>query len=883
VVCAGAVWMGAVASAQEGERLPLGVEPGAPAGSYTLSEFERINLFNGSLSFHLPLLKVGGRGEAGFTVGLTLEKRWGVRYNRESEAIPRFSWGGVRPGYGPGTFRFFRDIQEPYWLTRASFTASDETQYELDDVLYEGEPGPRGSGRGQVFRTFDGSAITFVSDSPIVEDGAISPGAGRLLFPDGVQYRIDGGLVDSIRDRNGNVVRFAYTTPPEVLLRGPQVSEVVDSLERRVTFTYASAEAPYDTINFQGFGGASRTITVDYADLGNALIEGESLQTLVQLFPYIIWALPDQVHNPKVVSAVRLPNGRQYSLSYNAYGEIAEVVLPTGGIYRYAHDDSGALSAPERRLRERSVYAADGHHETRTLFSRPSLIAPEDQYVEVDSLDPATGALLARERHFYHGRSGSDLVPGPLSYPDWRLGKEYRTEVYGPGSPSPILLRTAEQSWQQRALRGWVQGGENVVNDPRVFQTTTTLEDGLTSAEVYAYDLYNNRTDTWEYDYGSSFPGALLRRRHTDYLTINNGVDYATTLSIHLRRLPRQEATYDGVGQLRARTTYEYDQYPGGLLNRSNLSGRASPEEHGAGYTTRGNVTGIGRWLDTTSSDLVTGRSYDIAGNVVSETNPRQLTTSFAYDDNFGSPDGQTSDHVPPPELGGLSTFAFASEARNPLQHATQTQTDYYLGRPVDGKDPNGVVTSVWFNDPLDRLTRIIQANSPGHQAVQTRKGFAYDDVTRTVTTVSDKDAFNDQKYKSDVVYDSLGREVLGRTYEGPGSQDFIAVEKGYDARGRLSAVSNPYRPSETPLWTDTTFDALGRQTVQTLPDATQVLTSYNGNAVTVTDQAGKIRKSVSDALGRVVTLTEDPVEGRVCQVVEKQRRIIRARDYAAS
>src|SRR5258706_13752146 len=40
---------------------PLGIQPGAPAGSYPLSGFDNINPFNGNLNFHLPLLHIGGR------------------------------------------------------------------------------------------------------------------------------------------------------------------------------------------------------------------------------------------------------------------------------------------------------------------------------------------------------------------------------------------------------------------------------------------------------------------------------------------------------------------------------------------------------------------------------------------------------------------------------------------------------------------------------------------------------------------------------------------------------------------------------------------------------------------------------------------------------
>src|ERR1700752_2423664 len=55
---------------------PLGLAPGAPAGSYPLSDFEDVNLFNGTLNFALPLVKIGGRGEAAYSLTLRLDHKW---------------------------------------------------------------------------------------------------------------------------------------------------------------------------------------------------------------------------------------------------------------------------------------------------------------------------------------------------------------------------------------------------------------------------------------------------------------------------------------------------------------------------------------------------------------------------------------------------------------------------------------------------------------------------------------------------------------------------------------------------------------------------------------------------------------------------------------
>lgn len=104
-----------------------------------------------------------------------------------------------------------------------------------------------------------------------------------------------------------------------------------------------------------------------------------------------------------------------------------------------------------------------------------------------------------------------------------------------------------------------------------------------------------------------------------------------------------------------------------------------------------------------------------------------------------------------------------------------------------------------------------------------------------------------------------MGRQSEARQYEG--GTNYIATQTQYDALGRAYKTSNPFRPwqSETALWTVAAFDALGRVTSVTTPDSAVAFTSYLGNAVTVTDQAGKARKSVADALGRTTAVYEDP------------------------
>src|SRR5262245_2533036 len=87
---------------------PESLKPGAPAGSYPLSGFDSISPFTGSLNFRLPLLRVGGRGDDGYTIELPIEHHW--RVLRMETGTVGFTWtpdpnwwSTIDPGFSPGT------------------------------------------------------------------------------------------------------------------------------------------------------------------------------------------------------------------------------------------------------------------------------------------------------------------------------------------------------------------------------------------------------------------------------------------------------------------------------------------------------------------------------------------------------------------------------------------------------------------------------------------------------------------------------------------------------------------------------------------------------------------------------------------------------------
>jgi len=127
----------------------------------------------------------------------------------------------------------------------------------------------------------------------------------------------------------------------------------------------------------------------------------------------------------------------------------------------------------------------------------------------------------------------------------------------------------------------------------------------------------------------------------------------------------------------------------------------------------------------------------------VTAVDARGYATTVDYSDCFGSPDGNARLNSAPVELSsvGKTSYAFPTLATNALGQTAYTQFDYYLGRPVDGEDANGIVSSAYYNDVLDRPTQVISAVNTGLASQST---FNYDDVNHIVTTTSDQNTYGD-------------------------------------------------------------------------------------------------------------------------------------------
>ena len=920
---------------------PSNLAVGSPAGSYALSGFDNVNLFNGNLNFRLPLLSVGGRGSAGFTMMLALNtKSWHVRrvstiVNNE-ETITYLpspnTWQPRQVGYGPGVmiarksgegtfhpavFPCNNPLQRTYekTITRLTFTGSDGTEFEFLDQLTMGRPytttsadctNPTGGfSRGRVWVTTKGEAATFISDGAISDRNVVPASgtffdvpSGYLFLRDGTRYRIDAGLVSWLQDRNGNRITFSYDA-------NSRVSLIIDSLNRQISVTYDDSAADdctthYDVITFRGFGGTTRTIQVGHNCLSSALISGQTIKSYHDLFPELNGDTRSSF-GPKVITSLFLPDGvRRYQFFYDSYGEVARVVLPTGGAYEYDYTSpasgvgfdnvTGIDYEIYRRVVARRVMPDGTSVEGRTSYTPTTGMTGS---ATVDHWDSGT-VRLGHEEHTFL----TDGTPGQLStrfgvilYSSPFDGMEGYVDAMDTNGTTAL---TQEANSYGYDLAPWTENGFQLQINPRLTDTLTKLLDvspALVSKRHTDYDAYNNPTNVEEYDFGSGSAGPLIRRSTASYVTTNGGVSYATVnpnttnpdpaSTVHLRSLPSQQSVFDGpTGAEKARTIYEYDNYNqtpptdnfhAALTSRSSITGLDSAWN--TTYYARGNVTKTTSAVSFDGSGNVTASvsgyaQYDIAGNVVKAIDPRSTTTNiiataFDFSDRYGAPDDEARGNTQaPPELGVLHTYAFPALMTNPLGHTSYAQFDYYLGKPVNAEDANGIVSSARYDDALDRPTGVDVGIFSGSQ-LQRHTSFVYGDSSHLITTQSDQTTLNDGVLTSTVLYDGLGRTTETRTSAPEGT---IYTTQQYDAMGRLKRSYNPYRTTSdaTYGYADTSYDALGQVKSVTTSDNAVVTTTYSGNTTTVTDQAGKKRRSVADGLGRLIRVDEPDAAGNL-------------------
>jgi RHS repeat-associated protein len=416
-------------------------------------------------------------------------------------------------------------------------------------------------------------------------------------------------------------------------------------------------------------------------------------------------------------------------------------------------------------------------------------------------------------------------------------------------------------------------------------QTTVPGPAGnLTKQVSYSYDSpqTGNKTAVQDWGYipaGSSFPAVPDRATYMSYLTTGTN-DINKPMSVTLCDNSGSDSACTGGGSRVSQTLYTYDIY--GSNGLTGINGIAHHDTtFDTGYTTRGNVTEVSRWVSG-SGYLNTLYTYDTTGQILTETDPANNVTYYSYTDNFYTDSG---DDTPP---GAYTPQQPTNAYPTSVTGAIGTQTEaYYFGSGNEAvfTDYNGAVTTYHYGDGLDRPTEEIDpagtAIDPGGWKKATYSSATQSDMYTAVGDTSPSTGCSSCQHTQSIL-DSLGRTSSQSLVNNPIGP--VNVDNTYSGE-RLYTQSHPYSGSGDPnhVFEKFAYDGLDRQTSVRHPDGQLSQMAYGANVsifggITAQvgststygfgypqislDEAGKQQQEWIDAFGEIIEVDEPSANG---------------------
>ncbi|HXE90757.1 MAG TPA: hypothetical protein VNK82_07325, partial [Terriglobales bacterium] len=782
-----------------------------PYGQYQGGDIDSVSLTSGNLVLHIPLVSYPQRGQ-----NLTLDfqivynnKSWEVKFYPipPENGYLKWTWRGSGPTVVKDQHLRIKWVVEvfddgsgnPITFNHHSAVSPDGAEHELNTIS------------SSTYLSLDGTGIRYEAGS--------SPQVA--IDRNGVRYLLNGfsgsftkyANPSSAEDPNGNKITTG--------------SSYTDTLGRvipaRVSTTNLT-NCPSGTLdaelwNLPAPSGGTATLKFCFKSF--------SLQT-----SFGASGVQEGTASPRLLWAVVLPDLTKWLFNYNTYGDLTSITLPTGGTITYSWGNASFSSCVEpatpksRVVLSRTLNANDGSGAKTWSYTWGSAIGGDDVNVVTDPDGNDTAHTIGA------------LNCAPLVT---------RTQYFQGSRASGVVLRTVETTYVAPAPSSYAGGMPTAIK--------TTLEDGKVSKVVNTYDIDHGLGFSWydqndpgifytgsygnvirrsEYDFGQGAPGPFVRRTLTDYRAFEaTGTSYKTA---NLLDLVSATTVFSDAGetQQKARTEYKYDEsslQPSGITTQRN----ASPPGP------RGNLTTVRRWLNPGGTYLSSPTTYFDTGMVYQAKDPLLHTTTYTYSSAFA---GAYPTQIQYPTTGSTT-------------HIVSRNYDFNTGLLTSATDENNQTMTFVY----DNMFRQTQENRP--DSGQTTWAYTNSAPFKVTATAKITSTMN---LVSEAEVDGLGRVKQTRLTSDP--EGTVYVDTTYDNVGRKKTVSNPYRSTGESTYgiTEYQYDALGRVTKVIPPDgsptANNVTTTYAGPTVTVTDQAGKVRKSETDALGRLIRVWEPNASG---------------------
>src|SRR5713101_5169669 len=335
-----------------------------PFGSYQLSDIDSVNLTNGNLVLHIPIVSYPQRGDV---PPLSLSVRFNnPRWLEKFVYHGQEDWGGqiwaaVWGDDGMGleivrdnTYSLAGYVYNHYGINPGG---SSQSLHVVDSMgahhIVESTPTTDLTPYGPM-ESIDGTGLALQNGSIVIDGNGVrhkvfETDTDHPTTPgnDGNEERwsyaisTDNGFEESTEDTNGNKITPQFAPSPSQQIGNTGYGGLVlgwtDTMGRFIPapMEVGPSATPCETVNFPGTNGGVAPIRFCYI---SSYTNGQpAFRSSFGLPNVADGNYHDNELYPKfpAISSITLPNGTSWQFQYNNYGFLTSITLPTGGTISY--------------------------------------------------------------------------------------------------------------------------------------------------------------------------------------------------------------------------------------------------------------------------------------------------------------------------------------------------------------------------------------------------------------------------------------------------------------------------------------------------------------------------------------------------------------------